>query len=167
MLARIAGIKSESVTDGPGLRCLVFFQGCPHHCPGCHNPHTWALNAGTEMDTTAILDQLRISPLIQGITLSGGEPFLQPGPAREISKAFHRAHKDVWAYTGYLWEDLLSNPDPEIQSFLAACDVLVDGPFQQELHDPSLQWRGSANQRIINVQASFAQKKIVLWEGWA
>jgi anaerobic ribonucleoside-triphosphate reductase activating protein len=164
MLARIAGIKTESVTDGPGMRCLVFFQGCPHHCPGCHNPHTWAMNAGTELDTETILKQLRISPLIQGITLSGGEPFLQPGPALEIAEAFHRAHKDVWTYTGYLWEDLLSNPDPDIQSFLSACDVLVDGPFKQEYLDPALQWRGSSNQRIINVPASLAQKSVVMWE---
>jgi anaerobic ribonucleoside-triphosphate reductase activating protein len=163
MLTRIAGIKSESVTDGPGLRCLVFFQGCPHHCPGCHNPHTWALNAGTEMDTDAILKQLRISPLIQGITLSGGEPFIQPAPARILAEAFQAAHKDVWVYTGYLWEDLLQNPDLEIQALIAACDVIVDGPFLQEQYQPDLQWRGSANQRIINVPASLARGEIVQW----
>lgn len=163
MLARIAGIKSESVTDGPGLRCLVFFQGCPHHCPGCHNPHTWSLAAGSEMDTSVILEKLRISPLIQGITLSGGEPFIQPAAARIIAEAFRAAHKDVWVYTGYAWEDLLTNPDPEIQSLIAVCDVIVDGPFQQELHDPTLQWRGSSNQRMIDVSASLEQGEVVMW----
>ena len=123
-------------------------------------PTPGRMNAGTELDTETILKQLRISPLIQGITLSGGEPFLQPGPALEIAEAFHRAHKDVWTYTGYLWEDLLSNPDPDIQSFLSACDVLVDGPFKQEYLDPALQWRGSSNQRIINVPPAWRKNQL-------
>lgn len=163
MKARIAGIKTESVTDGPGVRSLVFFQGCPHHCQGCHNPHTWAVDAGDELDLDDLWAQLKVSPLIMGVTLSGGEPFFQPQASTWIAKKFHNTGKNVWVYTGYVWEDLVNNIDPAIHNLLHECDVIVDGPFIQSLRNIDLLFRGSDNQRIIDVQQSLIKGELMNW----
>ncbi len=161
MKVRLAGITQESVTDGPGLRVTVFFQGCEHHCPGCHNPETWDRQGGVEYELTDVIGLIKDSPLIRGITLSGGEPFLQPEVASALACEFHARGKDVWTYTGFLWEKLLQMEDPAVMGLVRQSDVIVDGPYRQAERSPSLFFRGSANQRIIDVEASLAQGELV------
>lgn len=164
MIVRLAGITQESVTDGPGMRVTVFFQGCEHHCPGCHNPLTWDRQGGIAYELAEVIDMIKDSPLIRGITLSGGEPFLQPEAAAALAREFHVRGKDVWAYTGFLWDDLLAKDNPAIQALLRECDVLVDGPFRQAEREPGLYFRGSANQRMIDVSSSLKGNKQVFLE---
>jgi anaerobic ribonucleoside-triphosphate reductase activating protein len=163
MKIRLAGITPESVTDGPGMRITVFFQGCEHHCPGCHNPQTWTRDGGTAYDLDEVFGLMPDSPMISGITLSGGEPFLQPGAAAAIAAEFKARRKDIWVYTGFLWEDLLKKNDPASMDLLRQCDVLVDGPFKQAERTAGLYFRGSANQRMIAVKESLEQGRIVEW----
>jgi anaerobic ribonucleoside-triphosphate reductase activating protein len=163
MKVRLAGIIEESITDGPGLRIILFFQGCDHRCPGCHNPQTWSHQAGTEYELNKLLDQLQDTPLIKGVTLSGGDPFYQPVAAAYIAREFHSRGKDVWAYTGFLWEDLLGERDPAILDLVHQCDVIVDGPFIQSKRRLNLHYRGSLNQRLIAVRESLQKGGIVEW----
>ena len=107
MKIRIAGTVNDSIVDGPGLRFTVFTQGCPHHCPGCHNPATHDPMGGHDAQTEEIIDRMKKNPLLSGVTLSGGEPLMQPMPCLEIARAAHAAHLNVWIYTGYVWEALL------------------------------------------------------------
>jgi anaerobic ribonucleoside-triphosphate reductase activating protein len=164
MNVRLAGITQESVSDGPGMRITVFFQGCEHHCPGCHNPQTWDRQGGVVYSLDEVLGLIKDSPLIKGITLSGGEPFLQAEAAAALACEFHDRGKDVWAYTGYLWENLLEQNDPAWKALIGACDVLVDGPFREGERNPGLFFRGSANQRIIDVPASLQQGRVIVWQ---
>ncbi|NMB53137.1 MAG: anaerobic ribonucleoside-triphosphate reductase activating protein [Leptolinea sp.] len=164
MNVRLAGITQESVSDGPGMRITVFFQGCEHHCPGCHNPQTWDRQGGVAYSLDEVLGLIKDSPLIKGITLSGGEPFLQAEAAAALACEFHARGKDVWAYTGYLWENLLAQNDPAWKALIAECDVLVDGPFREGERNPGLFFRGSANQRIIDVPASLKQGRVIAWQ---
>ena len=146
---RIAGIVPESVTDGPGVRFVIFTQGCPHRCPGCHNPHTHDPNGGYEIGIDDILDQIRQNPLLDGVTFSGGEPFLQAANLAAIARACHEINLTVMTYTGFLHEEILSNDNADWQTLLRETDILVDGPFVQELATMSLSFRGSSNQRMI------------------
>lgn len=161
---RIAGVVRESVVDGPGLRAVVFFQGCPHRCPGCHNPETWDFNGGTIKATDEIWDLLRYTPLLSGITLSGGEPFLQPAGALALAEKTRSVGGNIVIYTGYLWEELLARPEPEVQRLLDITFLIVDGPFKQEEKEAGLVFRGSRNQRLIDVQRSLRDGKAVLWK---
>ncbi|HTX78755.1 MAG TPA: anaerobic ribonucleoside-triphosphate reductase activating protein [Longilinea sp.] len=163
MEVQLAGIADESVTDGPGVRIAIFFQGCRHHCAGCHNPQTWDFDGGSAYEVGDLLRQLPDTPLIQGVTLSGGDPFYQPLAAARIAEEFHARGKDVWAYTGFVWEDLVQKNDAARLEVIRRCDVLVDGPFVQALRRPALQYRGSANQRLIRVRESLAAGEIVEW----
>ena len=156
MTVRLAGIVNESVTDGPGMRITLFFQGCGHHCPGCHNPHTWDFEGGDRISVEKLLSSLPDSPLIRGVTLSGGDPFYQPSPAARIARAFKERGKDVWTYTGFTWESLLAEGHPDRMELLQASDVLVDGPFILSQAAPALPFRGSSNQRLILVKESLA-----------
>jgi anaerobic ribonucleoside-triphosphate reductase activating protein len=164
MKITLAGITQESVTDGPGMRVTVFFQGCEHHCPGCHNLQTWDKQGGTTYELDEVWGLIKDSPMIRGITLSGGEPFLQPEAAAVLAREFHQRGKDVWAYTGFVWEDLLDRADPSVINLITTCDVLVDGPFRQAERVPGLYFRGSANQRIIAVKDSREQGRVIGWE---
>lgn len=154
MLIRIAGITEDSIVDGPGLRLTVFVQGCPHHCPGCHNPETWDQFGGRYMDTQEIVAKMDSNPLLDGITLSGGEPFSQQEACTELAEAAHARGLNVWCYTGHTWEvideALKYGPLP----FLDHIDVLVDGPYIESQRTLELPWRGSKNQRLIDVQES-------------
>ncbi len=161
---RLAGIVNESVTDGPGLRITLFFQGCLHHCTGCHNPHTWPMQAGTQYSISDLIAQLPDHPLIKGITLSGGDPFYQPQTAAALAREFHQRGKDVWTYTGFLWEDLRSKGDPAMLDLLSESDVLVDGLYVQDLRDVKLKFRGSSNQRLIDVRRSLLSCQLVEWK---
>lgn len=150
MKIRIAGIVDDSIVDGEGVRLTVFTQGCPHHCHGCHNPQTWNLTGGHEIDTEEIVQKLKANPLLSGITFSGGEPFLQPAPLAEIARAAHKLGLDVWSYTGFTLEELKKRTDA--QQLLNEVDVLVDGPYVEALRDLTLRFRGSSNQRIIDLK---------------
>lgn len=147
---RIADIIQDSIVDGSGIRMVIFAQGCTHNCPGCHNPGTHALNGGKEMPVTDIIDRMSQNPLIDGITLSGGEPFLQSHDCAELAKAAHKLGLNVWCYTGYVIEELFCKP--EAKELLDEIDVLVDGAFILEQKSLELDWRGSKNQRIIRLR---------------
>lgn len=155
MKIRISGIVNDSVVDGPGFRLAVFTQGCPHHCAGCHNPQTHDFEGGREIDTQEIIEKLRGNPLLDGITLSGGEPFCQGAACAELASAAHALGLNVWTYSGYTYEQLLAG-DAEQRALLAETDVLVDGPFVLPQRTLELRFRGSANQRLIDVKASTA-----------
>ena len=156
---RIAGFENDSIVDGPGFRLTVFTQGCPHHCPGCHNPETHDFAAGTVVDTEKIIAQMLDNPLLDGLTLSGGEPFCQPGPCTVLAKAAHEANLNVWAYSGFTFEQLQTKP--EVQELLREVDVLVDGRFELSLRTLDLRFRGSKNQRLIDVKKSLEEGKAV------
>ncbi len=153
-------LQLESTVDGPGYRFVVWTQGCPHHCPFCHNPQTHAYNGGYIEDVQTIIDELNNKQLQSGVTLSGGEPFEQPLPLIEIAKAAKANRLNVWAYTGYNFEDLLEKEDT--RELLNHIDVLVDGKFINDLKHYQLRFKGSLNQRIIDVQKSLKENVVVL-----
>lgn len=160
----MSGIAGDSIVDGPGIRLTIFTQGCPHHCPGCHNPQTHDPDGGSWGDTDDIAAVMAENPLLDGITLSGGEPFLQPVPCLALAKEAHRLGLNVWAYTGYTWEELLAENDAARMAFLREVDVLVDGPFLLAERSLELRFRGSRNQRAIAVQKSLTAGAVALWE---
>lgn len=149
MNMRIAGIVNDSIVDGPGLRLAIFAQGCPHHCPGCHNPESHDFAGGSDMATEKIIARMDANPLLDGITLTGGEPFEQPEACRILADAAHARGLNVWAYSGYTFEQLCAVP--EKRRLLEACDVLVDGPFLLAERSLDLRFRGSKNQRVLKV----------------
>ena len=161
---RIAGTVDDSIVDGPGFRYTVFTQGCSHHCPGCHNPETHDFAGGRTVDTDAIVAQMRANPLLDGLTLSGGDPMEQPAPCAELARQAHALGLNVWCYTGYTLEQLLQEADPNRMALLRETDVLVDGPFLLAQRSLELKYCGSRNQRLIDVPASLAQGQVVLWE---
>lgn len=163
MQIRIAGTASDSIVDGPGLRYTVFTQGCPHHCEGCHNPQTHDFSGGRMADTEDMLEALDENPLLDGITLSGGEPFEQPLACLELARGAKQRGMTVWAYSGYTFEVLCR--DNERKKLLEACDVLVDGPFVLSQRSLEVPWRGSRNQRLVDVQASLREGRVVQIEG--
>ncbi len=162
---RIAGVVKESVVDGPGLRAVVFFQGCPHRCPGCHNPGTWDPNGGYETTPEEIWAALEYdqNPLLSGITITGGEPLLQPAAALTLARMVQARGGNVMLYTGYTWEEVIAFPSGTVRELLNHLELLVDGPFLQDEKEAGLVFRGSRNQRIIKVQPSLASGEIVLW----
>ncbi len=163
MKIRIAGTVNDSIVDGPGLRFAVFTQGCTHHCPGCHNPETHDPDGGRETDTEALIQKMKKNPLISGITLSGGDPLEQSAACLELAKAAHEAKLNVWTYTGYTWEQLLAQNDPDQMALLRETDVLVDGPFILAERSLELNFCGSKNQRLIDVPASLRENRVILW----
>ena len=154
MKIRIAALVNDSIVDGPGLRYAVYTQGCLHHCKGCHNPQTHDINGGYETDTEDIWREISENPLLSGITFSGGDPLLQPRPLTELAKKAGEEGLSIWCYTGWVWEDLLRKNDPDIMALLNEIDVLVDGPFLSEQRTLELPFRGSKNQRLIDVLRS-------------
>lgn len=160
MNIRIAGLVNDSIVDGPGFRFTVFTQGCPHACPGCHNPQTHDFTAGKDADTEDILAKIKNNPLLDGITLSGGEPFCQSAACAEIARKARALGLNVWSYSGYTYEELVSGKE-EWMELLRELDVLVDGRFELEKRTLESRFRGSWNQRLIDVQASLAQGKAV------
>lgn len=153
---RISGVEPESIVDGPGFRYVIFTQGCPHHCPGCHNPQTHDFAGGKLADIPAILAEVQSDPLLQGVTFSGGEPFCQPAPLCAIARAVKGMGKDLVVYSGYTLEQLLElgKEDPAVLELLRLCDTLIDGPYIQAQRDLTLRYRGSANQRVIDLRAA-------------
>lgn len=161
---RIAGIVRESIVDGPGIRFVVFAQGCPHHCDGCHNPSTHDFNGGNLVAVDAIINEMKKNPLLDGITLSGGEPFEQPEVFGELAERARELGYHVMAYTGYTYEKLLAKKDEQRLRLLENTDLLVDGKFEMEKKSLLLKFKGSKNQRIIDVKKSLLLKNTVLSE---
>ena len=156
----LAGIVSDSIVDGPGIRTTVFCQGCPHHCEGCHNPETWEFGCGTPMEEERILEIVRSNPLCRGVTFSGGEPFAQAEGFARLAKLLKAHRYEVAAYSGYTFEQLLRGTSAQ-QELLGCIDVLIDGPFLQEQRSLQLPFRGSRNQRILNVPESLSRGEAV------
>ncbi len=151
---RIYGLVQDSIVDGPGFRFCCFVQGCPHHCPGCHNPDSHDPAGGKEMSVAEVEGEMLRNPLTDGLTLSGGEPFAQPEDCLALAKAAHAHGLNVWSYSGWTFEHLRDQGSEAQQALLRELDVLVDGPFLLAEKTLSLPWRGSRNQRLIDVSAS-------------
>ncbi len=156
---RVAGKIEESIVDGPGLRYVLFTQGCPHHCPGCHNPETHDPSGGCLVPAADIVRDIGKNPITRGVTFSGGEPFLQSEALAPLAAELKGQGYHLMAYTGYLIEELLARP--RHGAFLACLDVVVDGPFVLEKRSLELRFRGSSNQRFIDVPASLAARRAV------
>lgn len=168
---RISGIIEESIVDGPGIRFVIFSQGCYHNCPGCHNPATHDLNGGYEITVDDIMDKIKKNPLLSGVTFSGGEPFLQSKAFSELAKKIHDLGLNVITYTGYTMEQFFNWDDESYQGkrpednhwkdLLENTDILIDGPFILEKKSLLIKFRGSSNQRIIDPKKSLSLKKVV------
>lgn len=162
---RVAGTVGESIVDGPGIRYVIFTQGCPHHCPGCHNPETHDFAGGKAVEWETLLADIRKNPLISGVTFSGGEPFSQAGALLPLAQALKAEGHHLMAYTGYTFEELLRGSG-EQRALLATLDLLVDGRFELAQKSLELRFRGSANQRILDVQKSLAAGMPLWAEGY-
>lgn len=154
----LSGIAAESIVDGPGIRYVLFTQGCPHACKGCHNPETHSLQGGYTRTLADILADFCENPLLCGITFSGGEPFLQSQALCRLAEHVKTLGKTVFVYSGYTYEQLLvlAENDTSVARLLALCDGLVDGPYREELQDLELTYRGSSNQRVLDKTAMAA-----------
>ena len=161
-MLRIAGIERESIVDGPGIRTVIFCQGCLRHCEGCHNPETWPLNAGELVSVDDAAAIVHSNPLCHGITFSGGEPFLQADELFKLAKKLREDGYEIASYTGFTFEELLINGTQGQRDLLSVLDVLIDGSFILSERTLDLNFRGSSNQRILNVQESLRVGKAVL-----
>ncbi|MDD4774406.1 MAG: 4Fe-4S single cluster domain-containing protein [Eubacteriales bacterium] len=163
---RIAGFTEESVVDGPGLRSVIFTQGCPHRCPGCHNPDTHSAEGGYMTDTAELWRKIDANPTLEGITFSGGEPFLWAPALAAIGRAAHEKKLTVLTYTGYTFEELreAAVSDAGIKELLTVTDWLIDGPYIAALRDLTLRFRGSGNQRILDIGAYPGNDRAVVIE---
>lgn len=163
-LIKIAGVVNDSIVDGEGFRFAIFTQGCHHNCPQCHNPQTHDVNGGHEVDTDELLAQICENPLLSGVTFSGGEPFLQARPLAELARKIHEHGLDITTFTGYTLEQLRQMNNEDVNALLEQTDVLIDGPFVAEKKDISLRFRGSSNQRIIDMNETRRTGQITLVE---
>ena len=164
----LAGIVNDSIVDGPGIRMTVFAQGCPHHCQGCHNPETWQFGCGTPMDEERIADIVGTNPLCRGVTFSGGEPFAQAEGFTKLAQLLKQRGYEVASYSGYTFEELTNGTQAQ-QELLQNIDVLIDGRFELAQRSLEIAFRGSKNQRIIDVQKSLtAGEPVCITSGrWA
>ena len=156
----LSGIVSDSIVDGPAIRTTIFSQGCPHHCPGCHNPETWAFGCGTQIPEEAVVEIVQSNPLCRGVTFSGGEPFAQAGSFARLAALLKEKGYEIASYSGYTFEELLRGT-PEQRELLAAIDILIDGPFVLAQKSLEIAFRGSRNQRILDVKKSLAAGQAV------
>ncbi len=151
---RIAGTIPESIVDGPGIRYVLFTQGCPHSCPGCHNPQTHDFAGGREVQVSDLLTDITRRSFVKAVTLSGGEPFCQPAPLAELAAALKEKGFHLMCYSGFTFEELLQKEDA--RPLLEQLDLLVDGRFVESRKNIELRFRGSDNQRVLDVPASLA-----------
>ena len=156
----LSGIVSDSIVDGPGIRTTIFSQGCPHHCPGCHNPETWAFGVGTKIPVEAVVDIVRSNPLCRGVTFSGGEPFSQPEAFTKLARLLKEKGYEVASYSGYTFEELLRGSEAQRQ-LLVSIDILIDGRFLLSEKSMEIPFRGSRNQRILDVPKSLEADKAI------
>lgn len=159
MEIRIAGIVEESYVDGPGIRFAVFVQGCPHNCEGCHNPETHDFGGGRAVDTDELFEQCSANPLIKGVTFSGGEPFCQASALYELGSRLKERGLNLMCYSGWTFEELLEKArgEKDVKNLLSITDYLVDGRFELSQRSLALRFRGSTNQRIIDVRRSLSE----------
>lgn len=157
----ILEILEDTTVDGPGFRTAIYAAGCPNACVGCHNPQSWDIANGHTMSTQEILDIVLADPFAD-VTFTGGDPMFQPEGFAELAKAIKVcSNKNIWCYTGYTFENIIRNERQ--RALLQFVDVLVDGPFVQSLRDESLLFRGSSNQRLIDVRRSLEKGEVVLY----
>lgn len=165
---QLSGLVPESIVDGPGLRFTVFTQGCPHGCPGCHNPQTHPFEGGKPLTPTEIFAHIQKNPLISGVTFSGGEPFAQSAALLPLARLIKSTGLHLCAYSGYTLEQLTLDfaGEPSVLELLRLCDVLVDGPFILAERTLSRRFLGSKNQRCLDVARSLSSGTPTLAEGW-
>lgn len=165
MKIRLASdITRDSIVDGPGLRTVVWTQGCPHKCKSCHNPQTHDFNGGVEVDIEEIINDLKKGKLQKGITFSGGDPMVQAEAVAQIAKEMKKENLDIWLYTGYTFETIVKAANTyrtEWAELLKYIDVMVDGPFIEAMHNPLLKFRGSSNQRVIDIKRTLSCGSII------
>lgn len=167
MKIRLASpLQVDSIVDGEGLRAVIWTQGCPHKCLGCHNLGTHDFNAGFEVDIKDLKKEIDELESLDGITLSGGEPFAQAAACAKIAKIAHERKINVWSYSGYTFEELIkmSKINKSVLDLLENIDILVDGKFMIEFRSLSILFRGSTNQRIIDIKKSLKKRKVILVE---
>ena len=157
---RIIDIIRGTTVDGPGFRTSIYLAGCNHHCQGCHNPQTWDFNNGTETELSEILDIVEEEDF--NVTLTGGDPLYNPETTRILIHELKRNRRNVWVYTGYTWEEIIASP--LLLSAIQEADVVVDGKFQEKMKNTDLPFRGSENQRIIDIQKSLSSNLVVLFQ---
>jgi len=164
---RIAGVVRESIVDGPGIRYVVFAQGCPHGCKGCHNEATHDFSGGYVCETDKIVSEIEKNPLLSGVTFSGGEPFCQAGGFLSLARKLKERNTHIVSFSGYTYEELaaLSETDEGVRGLLGCIDVLIDGRFVLEMRDLTLQFKGSSNQRYIDMNATRGSGALVVLEG--
>jgi len=163
---RVAGMIQDSIVDGPGLRFVVFAQGCDKNCEGCHNPESHDFNGGKEITVDKIVAEMLSNPLTDGLTLSGGEPFLQAEECAQLAAAAKSRGLNVWAYSGNTFEELLeiSKTDQAASRLLELTDVLIDGRFILAQRSLMIKWRGSRNQRVLDMPKSLCAGEAVALE---
>lgn len=155
-IIKASGVIDESIVDGPGVRYVVFTQGCPHHCPGCHNPQTHSFDGGKQLPISRVVHDVASNPMISGVTFSGGEPICQPKVLAHLAKQINALGKNVIIYSGYTFEQLRDMHDDDVNELLGECKYLIDGKFDQNHKSMMSKFRGSLNQRIIDLQTSLA-----------
>lgn len=163
MTIRLASLIHDSIVDGEGLRSVIFTQGCPHKCPGCHNPKTIPFDKGKILYIDDVLDEV-LKRDLKKVTFSGGEPFMQAESCYNIAKVLKEKGYNLWSYTGFTFERLIKLEDPYVHKFLSQLDILVDGPFILNQRNLSILFRGSENQRILDVQNSLKENKPIVSE---
>lgn len=163
---KIAGVIKESIVDGPGIRYVIFTQGCPHNCKGCHNPETHDFSGGKLVSIDKMVEEINSNPLLKGVTISGGEPFIQAKNVSNLISKLNRDKLDVIVYSGYTYEDLLekSNESNGFMELIKSSDILIDGKFDEDLKSQMLKFRGSTNQRAIDLKSSLDLGQTILYE---
>jgi anaerobic ribonucleoside-triphosphate reductase activating protein len=162
MKIRIAGTVNDSIVDGVGIRFTIFTQGCPHHCEGCHNPETHDFNGGYDVDSAELLEKIKGNPLLDGVTFSGGEPFMQADVLADLAVEIKKLGLNIITYTGFTFEELYENRDKNGWGrLLEMTDYLIDGKFEIDKKDWEIKFRGSSNQRYLDCAASLAQGRAV------
>ncbi len=166
MQIRLFGVANDSIVDGPGLRYSVYVQGCSHKCPGCHNPGSWDFDGGQITTVDAIIKDILSNKLVNDVTLSGGDPFDQVAPVAALARELKKRGYGIWTYSGYTFEQLQERAkvEKDVQVILDCSDVLVDGPFLQDKKSLELKWKGSSNQRVIDMNKTSESGHIVLFE---
>ena len=159
MIFNVLDIIRGTTVDGPGFRTSIYLAGCRHQCKGCHNPQSWDVENGKPMSLDEILKIVEEEDF--DVTLSGGDPLFNLETTNALIEALKRDNRNVWLYTGFTWEEIIN--DKRLWDIVSKVDVVVDGPFVEELRNPDLQFRGSSNQRMIDIKASIATDTLVLW----
>lgn len=165
---RIAGVVKESIVDGPGIRFVVFCQGCPHHCPGCHNAATHDFAGGYDCEVSKITEAVDANPLLDGVTFSGGEPACQPEGFLALAREIKKRDLDIIMYSGYTFEELVTMAESSqaLKELMEHLDVLVDGKYDESQRDLTLSFRGSRNQRVLDMEKSLKQGVPVVCENF-